>query len=147
MITSFCFQEEIFHPVKIKVWQREHKVTKLLLALSWCLLNFLFSSNKLPSQESLRQGATWLFYINFFLEASITAIIFLSLSSGACVEVSSSTFQEIAASFSGGGVRGYENGPAFVPGEICRIFRSAGEKFLNLVWIKDFCSRYYFHLG
>ncbi|KAK4538917.1 hypothetical protein RGQ29_032174, partial [Quercus rubra] len=39
---------------------------------------------------------------------------------------------EIAASFSGGGVRGYENGPAFVPGEICRIFRSAGEKFLNL---------------
>lgn len=74
-----------------------------------------------------------MFYINFFLEASITAIIFLSLSSGACVEVSSSTFQEIAASFSGGGVRGYENGPAFVPGEICRIFRSAGEKFLNLV--------------
>lgn len=108
-------------------------MTKLLLALSWCLLNFLFSSNKLPSQESLRQGATRLFYINFFLEASITAIIFLSLSSGACVEVSSSTFQEIAASFSGGGVRGYENGPAFVPGEICRIFRSAGEKFLNLV--------------
>lgn len=40
--------------------------------------------------------------------------------------------EEIAASFSGGGVRGYENGPAFVPGEICRIFRSAGEKFLHL---------------
>ncbi|XP_050267110.1 vacuolar protein sorting-associated protein 51 homolog [Quercus robur] len=40
--------------------------------------------------------------------------------------------EEIAASFSGGGARGYENGPAFVPGEICRIFRSAGEKFLNL---------------
>uniref|UniRef100_A0A2N9IR06 Vacuolar protein sorting-associated protein 51 homolog n=1 Tax=Fagus sylvatica TaxID=28930 RepID=A0A2N9IR06_FAGSY len=40
--------------------------------------------------------------------------------------------EEIAASFSGGGVRGYEYGPAFVPGEICRIFRSAGEKFLNL---------------
>ncbi|KAK6260333.1 Vps51/Vps67 - like 1 [Theobroma cacao] len=39
--------------------------------------------------------------------------------------------QEIAASFSGGGVRGYENGPAFVPGEICRIFRSAGEKLLH----------------
>ncbi|MBA0688897.1 hypothetical protein Goari_006659, partial [Gossypium aridum] len=38
--------------------------------------------------------------------------------------------EEIAASFSGGGVRGYENGPAFVPGEICRIFRSAGEKLL-----------------
>ncbi|KAB1210132.1 hypothetical protein CJ030_MR6G022744 [Morella rubra] len=39
---------------------------------------------------------------------------------------------EIAASFSGGGARGYEYGPAFVPGEICRIFRSAGEKFLHL---------------
>ncbi|OVA12907.1 hypothetical protein BVC80_1803g24 [Macleaya cordata] len=40
--------------------------------------------------------------------------------------------EEIAASFSGGGVRGYEYGPAFVPGEICRIFRAAGEKFLHL---------------
>ncbi|KDP28255.1 hypothetical protein JCGZ_14026 [Jatropha curcas] len=37
----------------------------------------------------------------------------------------------IATSFSGGGVRGFENGPAFVPGEICRIFRSAAEKFLH----------------
>lgn len=41
--------------------------------------------------------------------------------------------QEIASSFSGGGARGYEYGPAFVPGEICRRFRSAGEKFVNLV--------------
>lgn len=40
--------------------------------------------------------------------------------------------EEIAASFSGGGIRGYENGPPFVPGEICRIFRSASEKFLHL---------------
>ncbi|KAM7521415.1 hypothetical protein LguiA_011317 [Lonicera macranthoides] len=40
--------------------------------------------------------------------------------------------EEIAASFSGGGVRGYEHGPAFVPAEICRTFRSAGEKFLHL---------------
>ncbi|XP_024019323.1 vacuolar protein sorting-associated protein 51 homolog [Morus notabilis] len=40
--------------------------------------------------------------------------------------------EEIAASFSGGGIRGSEYGPAFVPGEICRIFRSAGEKFLHL---------------
>ncbi|XP_050379239.1 vacuolar protein sorting-associated protein 51 homolog [Argentina anserina] len=39
--------------------------------------------------------------------------------------------EEIGASFSGGGVRRYD-GPAFVPGEICRIFRSAGEKFLHL---------------
>ncbi|KAJ9171729.1 hypothetical protein P3X46_015048 [Hevea brasiliensis] len=39
--------------------------------------------------------------------------------------------EEIATSFSGGGVRSFENGPAFVPGEICRIFRSAGEKFLH----------------
>ncbi|KAG6606940.1 Vacuolar protein sorting-associated protein 51-like protein, partial [Cucurbita argyrosperma subsp. sororia] len=40
--------------------------------------------------------------------------------------------EEIAASFSGGGVRGYEYGPAFVPAEICRMFRAAGEKFLHL---------------
>ncbi|KAK8509793.1 hypothetical protein V6N13_093640 [Hibiscus sabdariffa] len=39
--------------------------------------------------------------------------------------------EEIAASFSGGGARGYENGPAFVPGVICRIFRSAGERLLH----------------
>ncbi|KAF8394661.1 hypothetical protein HHK36_020877 [Tetracentron sinense] len=40
---------------------------------------------------------------------------------------------EIAAAFSGGGVRGSEYGPAFVPGEMCRMFRSAGEKFLHLL--------------
>ncbi|KAF5189172.1 Vacuolar protein sorting-associated protein 51-like protein, partial [Thalictrum thalictroides] len=40
--------------------------------------------------------------------------------------------EEIATSFSGAGVRGYEHGPAFVPGEICRMFRSAGQKFLHL---------------
>ncbi|XP_057509814.1 vacuolar protein sorting-associated protein 51 homolog [Actinidia eriantha] len=40
--------------------------------------------------------------------------------------------EEIAASFSGGGVRGYEYGPAFVPAEICCILWSAGEKFLHL---------------
>ncbi|KAL9442218.1 hypothetical protein AB3S75_020683 [Citrus x aurantiifolia] len=39
--------------------------------------------------------------------------------------------EEIAASFAGGGIRLYENGPAFVPGEICRSFRSAGEKLLH----------------
>ncbi|XP_020571863.1 vacuolar protein sorting-associated protein 51 homolog [Phalaenopsis equestris] len=39
--------------------------------------------------------------------------------------------EEIAAYFSGGGVRAYERGPAFVPGEICRLFRSAAEKFLH----------------
>ncbi|CAK7348424.1 unnamed protein product [Dovyalis caffra] len=38
---------------------------------------------------------------------------------------------EIAAYFSGGGGRAYENGPAFVPGEICRTFHSAGEVFLQ----------------
>ncbi|ERN02137.1 vacuolar protein sorting-associated protein 51 homolog [Amborella trichopoda] len=40
--------------------------------------------------------------------------------------------EEIAASFSGGGARGYEDGPPFVPAEVCRIFRSAGEKFLHV---------------
>ncbi|KAF5936646.1 hypothetical protein HYC85_024152 [Camellia sinensis] len=51
---------------------------------------------------------------------------------GAYFEFSFSNCQELAASFSGGGVRGYEYGLAFVPAEICRIFRSAGEKFLHL---------------
>lgn len=40
--------------------------------------------------------------------------------------------EEIASSFSGGGARGYEYGPAFIPAEICRTFRTAGEKFLHL---------------
>ncbi|XP_057424291.1 vacuolar protein sorting-associated protein 51 homolog [Lotus japonicus] len=40
--------------------------------------------------------------------------------------------EEIAASFSRGSLRGYESGPAFVPGEICRKFRSGREKFLHL---------------
>ncbi|KAK8497566.1 hypothetical protein V6N13_002969 [Hibiscus sabdariffa] len=39
--------------------------------------------------------------------------------------------EEIAASFPGGGARVYENGPAFVPGVMCRIFRSAGERLLH----------------
>uniref|UniRef100_A0A6N2LZI6 Vacuolar protein sorting-associated protein 51 homolog n=1 Tax=Salix viminalis TaxID=40686 RepID=A0A6N2LZI6_SALVM len=39
---------------------------------------------------------------------------------------------EIAAYFSGGGGSGtHENGPAFVPGEICRTFHSAGEMLLQ----------------
>lgn len=41
--------------------------------------------------------------------------------------------QELAVSFSGGSVRGYEYGLAFVPGEISQKFRSAGEKFLHMV--------------
>ncbi|CAA7398379.1 unnamed protein product [Spirodela intermedia] len=40
--------------------------------------------------------------------------------------------EEIAASFSGGGLRSYEYGPAFVPGEICRLFRSASSSFLQI---------------
>jgi hypothetical protein len=41
----------------------------------------------------------------------------------------------LAASFSGGGARSYEYGPPFVPGEICRLYRSSGEKFLHHVGI------------
>ncbi|XP_075094000.1 vacuolar protein sorting-associated protein 51 homolog isoform X2 [Nicotiana tabacum] len=33
--------------------------------------------------------------------------------------------------FSGSGYRGHDNGPAFVPAEICRIFQSAGEELLQ----------------
>ncbi|XP_016175366.1 vacuolar protein sorting-associated protein 51 homolog [Arachis ipaensis] len=44
--------------------------------------------------------------------------------------------EEIATSFTGGSVRGYEYGPAFVPGEICRKFRSAGEKYFQYVNVR-----------
>ncbi|KAK7337517.1 hypothetical protein VNO77_18096 [Canavalia gladiata] len=40
--------------------------------------------------------------------------------------------QELAVSFSGGSVRGYEYGLTFAPGEISQKFRTAGEKFLQL---------------
>ncbi|XP_052147821.1 vacuolar protein sorting-associated protein 51 homolog [Oryza glaberrima] len=39
--------------------------------------------------------------------------------------------EELASCFSGGGARSYEYGPPFVPGEICRLYRSSGEKFLH----------------
>ncbi|CDP22115.1 unnamed protein product, partial [Coffea canephora] len=39
--------------------------------------------------------------------------------------------KEIASSFSSGGARGYEYGPAFIPVVICRTFRVAGEKCLD----------------
>ncbi|KAJ9547597.1 hypothetical protein OSB04_020140 [Centaurea solstitialis] len=38
---------------------------------------------------------------------------------------------EIGSSLSAGGVHLYEHGPAFVPAEVRRTFRSAGEKFLQ----------------
>ncbi|XP_059311817.1 vacuolar protein sorting-associated protein 51 homolog [Lycium ferocissimum] len=38
---------------------------------------------------------------------------------------------EEISSFSRGGTRGFENSPAFIPAEICRIFRSAGEELLQ----------------
>ncbi|KAL9239757.1 hypothetical protein vseg_014049 [Gypsophila vaccaria] len=40
--------------------------------------------------------------------------------------------EEIATAFSVGSSRGSERGPAFVPAEMCIVFRSAGEKFLHL---------------
>ncbi|RDX58089.1 Vacuolar protein sorting-associated protein 51-like protein, partial [Mucuna pruriens] len=39
---------------------------------------------------------------------------------------------ELAASFSGASVRGYEHGLTFIPGEISQKFRAAGDKFLQL---------------
>ncbi|ESQ37854.1 hypothetical protein EUTSA_v10028443mg [Eutrema salsugineum] len=39
--------------------------------------------------------------------------------------------EEIAASFSGGNSQAYENGPAFIPGELCRVFHAASEKLLQ----------------
>ncbi|KAG6785038.1 hypothetical protein POTOM_010760 [Populus tomentosa] len=46
-------------------------------------------------------------------------------------EARSHSTVEIAAYFSGGGGGAHENGPAFVPGEICRTFHSAGEILLQ----------------
>nr|ATG70778.1 VPS51 unhinged vacuolar protein sorting 51 [Cupressus gigantea] len=40
--------------------------------------------------------------------------------------------EEIATSFSGGGARSYEEGPPFVPAEICRMFRSTGGSLMHL---------------
>ncbi|XP_054800485.1 vacuolar protein sorting-associated protein 51 homolog isoform X2 [Prosopis cineraria] len=40
--------------------------------------------------------------------------------------------EELEVCFSGCGVRGLVYGPAFIPGEICQKFQSAGEKFLHL---------------
>ncbi|XP_047092471.1 vacuolar protein sorting-associated protein 51 homolog [Lolium rigidum] len=52
-----------------------------------------------------------------------------------CVFIEQTTIpkvtEDLAASFSGGGARSYEYGPPFVPGEICRLYRSSGEKFLH----------------
>lgn len=52
-----------------------------------------------------------------------------------CVFIEQTTIpkvtEDLAASFSGGGARSYEYGPPFVPGEICRLYRSSGERFLN----------------
>uniref|UniRef100_A0A1J3CKB8 Vacuolar protein sorting-associated protein 51 homolog n=1 Tax=Noccaea caerulescens TaxID=107243 RepID=A0A1J3CKB8_NOCCA len=39
--------------------------------------------------------------------------------------------EEIAASFSGGNSQAYESGPAFIPGELCRVFHAASEKLLQ----------------
>ncbi|KAI5067947.1 hypothetical protein GOP47_0016292 [Adiantum capillus-veneris] len=39
--------------------------------------------------------------------------------------------EEIATSFIGGGTRGPEDRPAFVPTEICRLFRATGERLLE----------------
>ncbi|KFK30780.1 vps51 vps67 family (components of vesicular transport) protein [Arabis alpina] len=39
--------------------------------------------------------------------------------------------EEIAASFSGGSSQAFENGPAFIPGELCRVFHAASEKLLQ----------------
>ncbi|CAD6206570.1 unnamed protein product [Miscanthus lutarioriparius] len=52
-----------------------------------------------------------------------------------CVYIEQTTVpkvtEELASSFFGGGARSYEYGPPFVPGEICRLYRSSGEKFLH----------------
>ncbi|GJN23390.1 hypothetical protein PR202_gb11035 [Eleusine coracana subsp. coracana] len=54
-----------------------------------------------------------------------------------CVYIEQTTIpkvtEELASSFSGGGARSYEYGPPFVPGEICRLYHSSGEKLLHHV--------------
>lgn len=51
-----------------------------------------------------------------------------------CVYIEQTTVPKVTeelASFFGGGAHSYEYGPPFVPGEICRLYRSSGEKFLH----------------
>jgi len=45
--------------------------------------------------------------------------------------------EEIAVGFSGGGARSYEDGPAFIPAEICRMFRILICKHANFhCWLR-----------
>ncbi|GJM96543.1 hypothetical protein PR202_ga13387 [Eleusine coracana subsp. coracana] len=65
-----------------------------------------------------------------------------------CVYIEQTTIpkvtEELASSFSGGGARSYEYGPPFVPGEICRLYHSSGEKLLhhvgNILLSSGLCS-------
>lgn len=64
----------------------------------------------------------------------VPAVLVLMLAQ-LCVFIEQTTIpkvtEDLAASFSGGGTHSYEYGPPFVPGEICRLYRSSGEKFLH----------------
>lgn len=57
IITSSCSRERIFCLFKVKDCGRDYRLTLVLLGLFLWWLNFLFSLNKVPSQELLRQGA------------------------------------------------------------------------------------------
>ncbi|PKI51034.1 hypothetical protein CRG98_028583, partial [Punica granatum] len=86
----------------------------------------LLSEKKSSLDQGLKEGAQ--------TDKALTGLVLVLSQISVFIEQSAipTITEEIASSFSGGGARGYEYGPAFVPGEICRRFRSAGEKFVNL---------------
>ncbi|CDP11774.1 unnamed protein product [Coffea canephora] len=62
----------------------------------------------------------------------LLAQLSLFIEQSAIPRITEVTFcSEIASSFSSGGARGYEYGPAFIPAVICRTFQVAGEKCLD----------------
>lgn len=101
------------------------------LVLVLAQLSLFVEQTAIPRITEARRQLMLLFLVP--LKVSIILDFLFPKSLGRPFEVLYSIWQEVAASFSGGGVRVYELGPAFVPGEICRIFHSAGEKFLHLV--------------
>ncbi|TVU45151.1 hypothetical protein EJB05_04626 [Eragrostis curvula] len=109
------------------------------LIIDWVQEGFQDFFNKLDGHFHLLSGRSK----SFSQESStldpvqiekVPAVLVLMLSQ-LCVYIEQTTIpkvtEELASSFSGGGARSYEYGPPFVPGEICRLYHSSGEKLLH----------------
>lgn len=88
--------------------------------------HLLSGKSKIFSQESSTMDSVQI--------DKVPAVLVLMLAQ-LCVYIEQTTIpkvtEELASSSFGGGARSYEYGPPFVPGEMCRLYRSSGEKFLH----------------